>query len=74
MFTCTTIFSCDICGTRYESHKSRITDCTNKAYFRRFTKDKGWKTISGKWDVCPNCIQRYGMKYLRNSLKEREQE
>lgn len=33
---------------------------------------EGWKTVYGKYDICPNCVKRYGMKYIRNKFRERE--
>ena len=72
MFKCTTEFACDICGTKIRSSGTRMTDCSSKHWFRYVFGEKGWKTIYGKYDVCPECVQRCGMKYIRKILKERE--
>lgn len=73
MFSCTTKFSCDICGTGYFSQRSRMTDCMSRDRFREVHKKEGWRVVYGKWDVCSKCVQHYGIRYIRKMLKEREQ-
>lgn len=70
MFSCTTKFSCDICGTTFVSTGNRMCDCISKDWFRIRQKRDGWKTVYGKYDVCAACIKHYGMKYIRNRFKE----
>lgn len=72
MFRCTTRFNCDICGTGYISTCERMSDCIGKERFRYIYRSKGWKTVYGKYDICPDCVKHYGMKYIRNKFKERE--
>ena len=72
MFSCTTEFSCDICGTTFVSTGNRMCDCISKDWFRIRHKRDGWKTVYGKYDVCAACIKHYGMKYIRNRFKENE--
>ena len=44
--------------------------CTSKAWFEIIVKDIGWKVIYGKYHICKDCIEHYGMKYLRVKFKE----
>ena len=53
MFSCTTRFNCDICGTGYISTCERMSDCISKDRFRYMHRSKGWKTVYGKYDICP---------------------
>lgn len=72
MFSCTTEFYCDICGRGFRSQGNRMSDCTSKDWFRVLHRKDGWKTVYGKYDVCSDCVKRYGMKYIRNKFKECE--
>lgn len=70
MFLCTTELRCDNCGTGYSSEGARMSCCTSKAWFEIIVKDIGWKVIYGKYHICKDCIEHYGMKYLRAKFKE----
>lgn len=72
MFSCTTEFICDVCGTGFRSQSNRMSECMSKAWFRMLYGKEGWKTVYGKYDICPNCVKHYGMKYIRNKFRERE--
>lgn len=69
MFRCETSFSCDKCGKGYTSSKTRMTDCTSKAWYEKLTKEKGWKVLYKKYHICNECVEHYGVKYLRNEFK-----
>lgn len=72
MFVCTTELICDFCGKYYSSTGNKMADCISKQRFRDCQHKKGWKTIYSKYDVCPDCVRHYGMKYIRKASKERE--
>lgn len=70
MFNCRTELSCDFCGKTYSSEGSRMSDCTSKLWFRKILCEKGWKTMFGAYDVCPDCVAHYGLKHIRKMLIE----
>lgn len=72
MFVCTTELICDICGDYFISKGEKMADCISKQRFRDYQHKKGWKTVYGKYDVCPDCVRHYGMKYIRKVFKECE--
>lgn len=74
MFSCTIEFICDICGKGFKSHGERISDCISKCRFRKKLREDGWRTVFGKYDVCYDCITNFGIKSIRNKIKESEQE
>ena len=65
MFKCETRLICDNCGRSRLSEGERMSDCCSKLWHRRISKKDGWKTLYGEYDVCPICVKRYGIKYLR---------
>lgn len=73
MFHCTTKLNCDICRQGFETYGTRMSDCISKQRFRNLQRKNGWKTIYGKYDICPDCLKHYGIKLIRNKIKEREQ-
>lgn len=70
MFNCSTEFTCDMCGTSLHSHGKRMSECMNKAWFRKLYRERGWRTVYSKYDICPDCVKHYGMKYIRKKIKE----
>lgn len=72
MFECKTYLSCDICGYSYSSTGRTKDRAANRDSFRRSLKENGWKTIYGKYDVCKDCVEHYGIKECRRIFKREE--
>lgn len=70
MFSCSTEIACDMCDTSLHSHGKRMSDCMSKYWFRKFCRREGWRTVYGKYDICPGCIKHYGMKHIRVALRQ----
>ena len=74
MFNCTVVFSCDICGYGIKYFARRKTDTPSHAWARYVFKEKGWRVVYGKYDVCDECISYYGLKKIRNILYQRKKD
>lgn len=69
-FMCTTELMCDQCTHTFTTSGERMSDCASKLHFEISLKRKGWKVLYGKYHVCKDCIEHYGIKYLRAKFKE----
>ena len=69
-FKCTTKLICDQCDCAVVTTGERMSDCSSKLLFEYALKQRGWKVLFGKFHVCKECIEHYGLKYLRAKFKE----
>lgn len=71
MFNCETSFYCDICGKGTGIKSDKMPNCPSHLRYQHLYKERGWKVVYGKYDVCKDCILHYGIKEIRRILKER---
>ncbi len=69
MYICEVSFICDNCcnGSTWKSDKKQNTPA--KLDCEVYKRKQGWKKIYGKYHICKDCIEKYGLKYFRNLYK-----